>query len=58
MCVREKIQKDFNFTKEGEVSIYRNSGKDKVVPVEVYTTKIKHNAVDGLNNFKDLYEKK
>ena len=57
MCVREKIQKDFNFTKEGEVSIYRNSGKDKAVPVEVYTTKIKHNVVDGLNNFKDLYEK-
>ena len=26
MCVREKIQKDFNFTKEGEVSIYRNNG--------------------------------
>ena len=57
MCVSEKIQKDFNFTKEGEVSIYRNSGKNRAVPVEVYTTKIKHNVVDGLNNFKDLYEK-
>ena len=57
MCVSEKIQKDFNFTKEGEVSIYRNSGKNRSVPVEVYTTKIKHNVVDGLNNFKDLYEK-
>ena len=51
MCVREKIQKDFNFTKEGEVSIYRNSCKNRAVPVEVYTTKIKHNVVDGLNNF-------
>ena len=57
MCVREKIQKDFNFTKEGEVSIYRNSGKDKVVPVEFYTTKIKSKMVKGLNNFKYLYEK-
>lgn len=57
MCVSEKIQKDFNFTKEGEVSIYRNSVKNRAVPVEVYTTKIKHNVVDGLNNFKDLYEK-
>ena len=57
MCVREKIQKDFNFTKEGEVSIYRNSGKDKSVPVEFYTTKIKSKMVKGLNNFKYLYEK-
>ena len=52
MCVREKIQKDFNFTKEGEVSIYRNSGKDKAVPVEFYTTKIKSKMVKGINNFK------
>ena len=57
MCVSEKIQNDFNFTKEGEVSIYRNSGKDKVVPVEFYTTKIKSKMVKGLNNFKYLYEK-
>ena len=57
MCVSEKIQKDFNFTKEGEVSIYRNSGKDKSVPVEFYTTKIKSKMVKGLNNFKYLYEK-